>query len=201
MNPPPRPPSDGTFDDDILTPGNQTFDDYATATTTPTAADLLQIRNVVTFLGNTGGINVLADRDSVSRGDTVDFVSPGIQSGIQTFPGGVPLYRGNQLIGAVGVSGDGVDEDDLVAFTCSEPYQPPPNRKIDAVTEADIAQVLIAKAEILAQSIEAHPDPVIQSVFGPLFRTERNLIADRFSRGLAGVRIPYVKFPRKPDDK
>lgn len=37
-------------------------------------------------------------------------------NGIQIFPGGVPLYRGGQLIGAIGVSGDGVDQDDLIAF-------------------------------------------------------------------------------------
>lgn len=37
-------------------------------------------------------------------------------NGIQIFPGGVPIYRGAQLVGAIGVSGDGVDQDDLVAF-------------------------------------------------------------------------------------
>jgi uncharacterized protein GlcG (DUF336 family) len=37
-------------------------------------------------------------------------------NGIQIFPGSVPIYRGAQLVGAIGVSGDGVDQDDLVAF-------------------------------------------------------------------------------------
>jgi hypothetical protein len=37
-------------------------------------------------------------------------------NGIQIFPGGVPVYRASALIGAVGVSGDGVDQDDMVAF-------------------------------------------------------------------------------------
>ncbi|MEO8359000.1 MAG: heme-binding protein [Vicinamibacteria bacterium] len=41
---------------------------------------------------------------------------PQLINGIQIFPGGVPIYRGNQLVGAVGVSGDGVDQDDMVAF-------------------------------------------------------------------------------------
>ena len=40
----------------------------------------------------------------------------GIFNGIQIFPGSVPIYRGSQLIGAVGVSGDGIDQDDMVAF-------------------------------------------------------------------------------------
>ena len=32
------------------------------------------------------------------------------------FPGGVPIYRGAGLVGAIGVSGDGVDQDDMIAF-------------------------------------------------------------------------------------
>ncbi|MDI1302463.1 MAG: heme-binding protein [bacterium] len=39
-----------------------------------------------------------------------------LKNGIQIFPGAVPIYRGTQLIGAIGVSGDGVDQDDMVAL-------------------------------------------------------------------------------------
>jgi uncharacterized protein GlcG (DUF336 family) len=39
-----------------------------------------------------------------------------LANGIQIFPGGVPIYRGNTLVGAIGVSGDGVDQDDMIAF-------------------------------------------------------------------------------------
>lgn len=42
--------------------------------------------------------------------------TPRLANGHQIFPGAVPIYRGNTLIGAVGVSGDGIDQDDLVAF-------------------------------------------------------------------------------------
>ncbi|MGE5523906.1 MAG: GlcG/HbpS family heme-binding protein [Rhodospirillaceae bacterium] len=41
---------------------------------------------------------------------------PRIANGIQIFPGSVPIYRGNTLVGAIGVSGDGVDQDDMIAF-------------------------------------------------------------------------------------
>lgn len=37
-------------------------------------------------------------------------------NGIQIFPGSVPIYRGDVLVGGIGVSGDGVDQDDLIAF-------------------------------------------------------------------------------------
>ena len=39
-----------------------------------------------------------------------------LANGIQIFPGSVPIYRGNQLVGGIGVSGDGVDQDDMISF-------------------------------------------------------------------------------------
>jgi uncharacterized protein GlcG (DUF336 family) len=39
-----------------------------------------------------------------------------LANGIQIFPGSVPIYRGQQLVGAIGVSGDGIDQDDMVSF-------------------------------------------------------------------------------------
>lgn len=39
-----------------------------------------------------------------------------LANGIQIFAGGVPLYRGTTMIGAIGVSGDGIDQDDMIAY-------------------------------------------------------------------------------------
>ncbi len=39
-----------------------------------------------------------------------------LQNGIQIFPGGVPIYRGATLVGGIGVSGDGIDQDDMISF-------------------------------------------------------------------------------------
>jgi uncharacterized protein GlcG (DUF336 family) len=50
------------------------------------------------------------------RGFAVTGAARILANGIQIFPGAVPIYRGDQLVGAVGVSGDGVDQDDMVAF-------------------------------------------------------------------------------------
>ena len=46
-------------------------------------------------------------------------VTPGhtrIANGIQIFPGSVPVYRGGELVGGIGVSGDGIDQDDMISF-------------------------------------------------------------------------------------
>ena len=39
-----------------------------------------------------------------------------LANGLQIFPGSVPIYRGSTLVGGIGVSGDGVDQDDMIAF-------------------------------------------------------------------------------------
>ena len=39
-----------------------------------------------------------------------------IANGFQIFPGSVPIYRNARVIGGIGVSGDGVDQDDMVSF-------------------------------------------------------------------------------------
>jgi uncharacterized protein GlcG (DUF336 family) len=57
--------------------------------------------------------------DTPARCTQTPDVAPGqnpLQNGIQIFPGGEPIYRGGQLIGGIGVSGDGIDQDDMVGF-------------------------------------------------------------------------------------
>lgn len=39
-----------------------------------------------------------------------------LANGVQIFPGSVPIYRGAQLVGGLGVSGDGIDQDDMISF-------------------------------------------------------------------------------------
>ena len=39
-----------------------------------------------------------------------------IRNGITVFGGGFPIYRGNGLVGAIGVSGDGTDQSDLIGY-------------------------------------------------------------------------------------
>ena len=52
-------------------------------------------------------------------------VNPNLPNGITIFPGGFPLYRNGILIGAIGVSGDGIDQDDLVSASGAAVFLPP----------------------------------------------------------------------------
>ena len=68
----------------------------------------------VTYVGNGG-----ASADTSVGCTGVPDATAGqkrIANGIQIFPGAVPVYRGNVLVGGIGVSGDGIDQDDMVSF-------------------------------------------------------------------------------------
>ena len=63
-----------------------------------------------------------------SRGGNRSYLN---QSGIVWFPGSVPLYRGDRVIGGLGISGDGVEQDDYVALLGSEGFHPPDALRVD----------------------------------------------------------------------
>ena len=61
--------------------------------------------------------------------------NPNLPNGITVFPGGFPLYRNGVLIGAVGISGDGVDQDDIVgASGCGDEFAAPDAIRADKFT-------------------------------------------------------------------
>lgn len=47
------------------------------------------------------------------------------QNGIVFFPGSVPLYKNGVLVGALGISGDGVEQDDYVSAQAAVGFEPP----------------------------------------------------------------------------
>ena len=56
------------------------------------------------------------------------------QNGIVFFPGSVPLYKNGVLVGALGISGDGVEQDDFVSAQAAVGFEPPANVRADQVT-------------------------------------------------------------------
>lgn len=58
---------------------------------------------------------------------------PEIPNGLQIFAGSVPIYRGSTLIGAVGISGDGIDQDDFIAASGAQSFAPPVPMRSDQV--------------------------------------------------------------------
>ncbi len=56
------------------------------------------------------------------------------QNGIVFFPGSTPLYKDGVLVGGLGVSGDGVEQDDYVTDGGAEGFLPVPEIRADQVT-------------------------------------------------------------------
>jgi uncharacterized protein GlcG (DUF336 family) len=60
--------------------------------------------------------------------------NPNLPNGITIFPGGFPLYRDGYLVGAIGISGDGVDQDDIIGISGTEDFRPAPEIRSDQYT-------------------------------------------------------------------
>jgi uncharacterized protein GlcG (DUF336 family) len=58
---------------------------------------------------------------------------PSLPNGIQIFPGSVPIYKNGVLVGAIGISGDGVDQDDLICAAGGNGYSPAPAIRSDQI--------------------------------------------------------------------
>ena len=84
-----------------------------------------------------------------------------LPNGIQIFPGSVPIYRGNTLVGGIGVSGDGVDQDDMVASSaCTTPASRSAarsaTRRVDARRSAGAARCAPALRAMSAGAVPRH---------------------------------------------
>lgn len=55
------------------------------------------------------------------------------ENGVVFFPGAAPLYKSSALIGGLGVSGDGVDQDDVVAAAGAIGFEPPLGLTVDHI--------------------------------------------------------------------
>ena len=57
------------------------------------------------------------------------------QNGIVFFPGSLPLYKNGKLVGGLGVSGDGVEQDDFATSGGAVGFEAPPDIRADRVID------------------------------------------------------------------
>jgi uncharacterized protein GlcG (DUF336 family) len=60
------------------------------------------------------------------------------QNGIVFFPGSLPLYKNGVLVGGLGVSGDGVDQDDFVTSAGAAGFEAPANIQADQIIDQGV---------------------------------------------------------------
>ena len=56
---------------------------------------------------------------------------PNLRNGLQIFAGSIPLYKNGELVGAIGISGDGIDQDDIIAAAGAVGFTPAPGIRSD----------------------------------------------------------------------
>ena len=71
--------------------------------------------------------NIGNSNDPGTGDDTIE------ERGLIEFPGGLALYKNGVLVGGIGVSGDGVDQDEVVAEAGAAGYEPSPVIRVDCV--------------------------------------------------------------------
>jgi uncharacterized protein GlcG (DUF336 family) len=76
-------------------------------------------------------LNKALNQGVLSPGDCTGI--PNIPNGLQIFPGSVPLFKNGRFAGAIGISGDGVDQDDLIASMGSAGFEAPVDIRSDRI--------------------------------------------------------------------
>ncbi len=143
-----------------------------------------------------GGGPLYEIQNNLSPGLTLRSASSAInplRNGITIFPGGVPLYKNGDLVGAIGVSGDGVDNDDLIAFAGAGKFQAPAGIRSDRLSEESIRTHILRKTRTLFTLFGTTPIGKTVPQLGPI-------TIDRVADLLTDLdfRLPFVKFPRNP---
>lgn len=90
-------------------------------------------------LGQWSIFNTGLQFDALNIGNVLGAISPctaltQVRNGFQIFPGAVPLFKGSTHVGAIGVSGDGVDQDDIIAAMGSVGFEAPAGMRSDTRT-------------------------------------------------------------------
>jgi uncharacterized protein GlcG (DUF336 family) len=124
-----------------------------------------------------------------------------IRNGITIFPGGVPIYRGDELIGGIGVSGDGVDQDDIVADLASRGFGAPGEIRCDVLSGAQVKSAMrraLERIRIAAPGDPFNCDGNITQKALSFFHARFKDAVQTLERTDLEVGPPYVKHPRHP---
>jgi len=106
-------------------------------------------------------------------------LDPRFPNGITIFPGGFPLYRNGQLIGAIGISGDGVDQDDIVGASGTHDFLAAFSIRAD--------QFAYLGARLPYAKFPRDPDGADPSLGGPLITVAAEKLANISTRVSAGT--------------
>jgi uncharacterized protein GlcG (DUF336 family) len=142
----------------------------------------------------------------LTAGDAIIPKNP-LKNGITIFPGGFPLYKNGVMVGAIGVSGDGVTQDDIIAYSGTGALDPEgtgrattfrpvnPNIESDALGADNIAQFIGSKLMSIEDTFNLGSAFTSNLSYADMVQQAEQ----RLEEGLPKDRLPYVKYPSHPN--
>jgi Haem-degrading len=88
-----------------------------------------------------------------------------VGAGLMIFAGSVPLFKNGVLVGAIGISGDGIEQDELVAAAGAFGFDAPPAVRSD--------QLIVQGARLPFVVFPRHPNIGNPAPVPPIIRTSR----------------------------
>jgi uncharacterized protein GlcG (DUF336 family) len=108
--------------------------------------------------GCSTGLNTAKGLSALSGGTTL------LANGPQIFSGGFPIYRGNTLVGGIGISGDGIQQDSLISFLGLQNFTEPTGGVIPLThAPAAIRSDLLAPGGINLRYVNCPAAPFLNS--------------------------------------
>ena len=93
-----------------------------------------------------------------------------LRNGITIFAGGIPLYKNGVFVGAIGISGDGIDQDERIGYGGTAGFRPADDRGIrsDQLNDQDLIDFLTGRVQRLVDLYDLSADAsVLNTVLGP----------------------------------
>jgi uncharacterized protein GlcG (DUF336 family) len=190
----------------------------------------IQDRLFLTGIASSG--NALADEPPTST-NFRPMVGPNntvrnpLRNGITVFPGGEPLYKNGVFVGAIGISGDGVDQDERIGFEGAQGFRPETSRGIrsDELNDQDIIDFMTGRVQRLVDLYDLNADSnllaqiaavpngppafgikvngQLQPALFPIDQRDESQLPARFrermEEGFHDFRLPYIRLPRNPE--
>jgi uncharacterized protein GlcG (DUF336 family) len=165
--------------------------------------------------GVTGPLYALQESLALPQNQAMFMANDPLGNGITIFPGGAPLYKDGVLVGAIGISGDGVDQDDIIAADGAKGFNATLNhvKTDDQLSSAQVVSDVTTSINNLVSDGFTFPkitdlikvgfdDPDVPNRDKIAISANDSIISRILKRltakGVSKVNLPFQKFPRNP---